>query len=66
VGCARLRRQKVRHPWGAMWKRLKAERQYEQALDTLSRLHVVPGGASGQLSLNPTFRTSMRQAMTGG
>ncbi|KAG5654027.1 hypothetical protein H0H81_008042 [Sphagnurus paluster] len=37
---------------------------YDGALDTLARLHILPNAAA-KLALNPTFKTSFRQAITG-
>jgi len=44
------------------WKRC---RLYEDSLTNLSRLHILPN-SSLKLALNFTFKTSMRQALTGG
>lgn len=38
---------------------------YDDALDMLSRLHIL-NIHSGKLSLNATFKTSLRHAITGG
>ncbi|KAF8727179.1 hypothetical protein AX14_007524 [Amanita brunnescens Koide BX004] len=49
----------------AAWVIREHRKLYDDALDTLSRLHIVP--LSGvRLALNPTFKTSFRQALTGG
>ncbi|OCB84735.1 transcription factor Tfb2 [Sanghuangporus baumii] len=40
-------------------------RLYESALSTLHRLHII-GNPSQKLSFNPTFKSSFRQAITGG
>lgn len=40
-------------------------RAYEHALSTLSHLHILPQSAV-KLALNPTFKTSLRHAITGG
>ncbi|KAJ3555340.1 hypothetical protein NM688_g2633 [Phlebia brevispora] len=40
-------------------------RAYETALSTLGRLHIIPQSSS-KLSLNATFKTSLRHAITGG
>lgn len=37
---------------------------YDDALDMLSKLHILH--ISGKLSLNTTFKTSLRHAITGG
>jgi len=44
------------------WERC---RLYEDSLTNLSRLHILPN-SSLKLALNFTFKTSMRQALTGG
>lgn len=38
---------------------------YDGAITTLANLHILPS-PSAKLGLNPTFKTSMRQAITGG
>ena len=40
-------------------------RVYDDALNTLSQLHIVPSSGV-RLALNPTFKSSFRQALTGG
>lgn len=44
---------------------LRLYRLYEEVLGTLGRLHIIPP-SSVKLALNPTFKTGMRQAITGG
>ncbi|KAF8621997.1 hypothetical protein AX15_007351 [Amanita polypyramis BW_CC] len=49
----------------ASWVTRENRKAYDDALDTLSKLHIVP--LSGvRLALNPTFKSSFRQALTGG
>lgn len=40
-------------------------RIYDNAIATLSRLHILPN-PSAKLALNSTFKSSFRQAITGG
>ncbi|KAI0833418.1 transcription factor Tfb2 [Trametes gibbosa] len=47
------------------WVTREGKRPYQDALSTLARLHILPPSASKH-SLNPTFKSSMRQAITGG
>ncbi|TFK27834.1 transcription factor Tfb2 [Coprinopsis marcescibilis] len=49
----------------AAWVIREAKPLYDDALSTLSRLHVLPTG-SGKLALNPTFKAAFRQAIAGG
>jgi transcription initiation factor TFIIH subunit 4 len=41
-------------------------RLYDEAIATLDRLYILPKTLIGKLALNPTFKTSFRQALTGG
>ena len=50
----------VRHPLSQCFDRL-----YDNALGILSGLHILPKSAV-KLGLNSTFKTSLRQAITGG
>ncbi|EAU85259.2 transcription factor TFIIH complex subunit Tfb2 [Coprinopsis cinerea okayama7 len=44
---------------------MRGHRLYDEALATLSRLHILPT-ATGKLALNSTFKSGFRQAITGG
>ncbi|KAH8118107.1 transcription factor Tfb2 [Phellopilus nigrolimitatus] len=52
-------------PTMVSWVNRQGKKLYENALSILSRLHII-GNPSQKLSLNPTFKTSFRQAITGG
>lgn len=41
------------------------QRVYEDALETLGKLHIVPS-STVKLAVHPTFKSSLRQALTGG
>ncbi|PAV16108.1 transcription factor Tfb2 [Pyrrhoderma noxium] len=47
------------------WVDKKGRKQYENALSTLARLHII-GNPSQRLNLNPTFKSSFRQVIVGG
>ncbi|KAF6759831.1 transcription factor Tfb2-domain-containing protein [Ephemerocybe angulata] len=47
------------------WVVREARPLYDNALATLARLHILPQ-STVKLALNPTFKTSFRQALTGG
>ncbi|KAF7773172.1 hypothetical protein Agabi119p4_5339 [Agaricus bisporus var. burnettii] len=47
------------------WIQRDGRKLYEEALGNLSRLHILPNSAA-KLALNFTFKTSLRQALTGG
>ncbi|KAL5504070.1 TFB2 [Sanghuangporus vaninii] len=47
------------------WINPRGKKLYESALATLHRLHII-GNPSQKLSFNPTFKSSFRQAITGG
>lgn len=49
----------------ATWVAREVKIAYEHALSTLSHLHILPQSAV-KLALNPTFKTSLRHAITGG
>ncbi|KAI0635873.1 transcription factor Tfb2 [Trametes polyzona] len=49
----------------AAWVTREGKKPYQDALSTLARLHILPPSTSKH-SLNPTFKSSMRQAITGG
>lgn len=49
----------------AAWVAREVKIAYEHALSTLSHLHILPQSAV-KLALNPTFKTSLRHAITGG
>ncbi|KII89693.1 hypothetical protein PLICRDRAFT_39828 [Plicaturopsis crispa FD-325 SS-3] len=49
----------------AAWVIRENKRFYDSALGTLARLHILPK-SNVKLSLNPTFKSSLRQALTGG
>ncbi|KAF5327195.1 hypothetical protein D9619_004975 [Psilocybe cf. subviscida] len=49
----------------AAWVMRESRKLYEEVLATLGRLHIIPP-SSAKLALNPTFKTGMRQAITGG
>ncbi|KAF5342400.1 hypothetical protein D9611_001380 [Ephemerocybe angulata] len=49
----------------AAWVVREARPLYDNALATLARLHILPQ-STVKLALNPTFKTSFRQALTGG
>ncbi|KAF9815821.1 hypothetical protein IEO21_04333 [Rhodonia placenta] len=49
----------------ASWITREGRKAYNDALATLASLHVVPKSTS-KLALNPTFKTSLRHAITGG
>ncbi|KAI0090289.1 transcription factor Tfb2 [Irpex rosettiformis] len=52
-------------PTMAAWVTSEGKKAYEIALSVLSRLHVLPQ-YTVKLALNVTFKTSLRQAITGG
>lgn len=41
-------------------------RLYDDAIATLGRLYILPNSLNNKLALNTTFKTSFRQALTGG
>jgi len=41
-------------------------RLYDEAIATLGRLYILPNTLNNKLALNATFKTSFRQALTGG
>ncbi|KAF9449749.1 transcription factor Tfb2 [Macrolepiota fuliginosa MF-IS2] len=47
------------------WVQRDGRKLYEEALANLSRLHILPSSAA-KLALNFIFKTSLRQALTGG
>ncbi|KAI5122551.1 hypothetical protein M0805_005278 [Coniferiporia weirii] len=47
------------------WVNRQGKKLYESALSTLNRLHII-GNPSQKLNLNTTYKTSLRQAITGG
>ncbi|TFK33448.1 transcription factor Tfb2-domain-containing protein [Crucibulum laeve] len=47
------------------WVIREGKKIYEEALTNLSRLHILPN-PTAKLALNGTFKTSFRQALTGG
>ncbi|CAL1716128.1 unnamed protein product [Somion occarium] len=47
------------------WVTREGRKPYEASLGILSRLHILPSSPV-KLALNPTFKTSLRQAITGG
>ncbi|KAI0703764.1 transcription factor Tfb2-domain-containing protein [Cytidiella melzeri] len=49
----------------AAWVTAEGKKAYETALSVLSRLHILPQNPV-KLALNTTFKTSLRQAITGG
>ncbi|RPD60017.1 transcription factor Tfb2 [Lentinus tigrinus ALCF2SS1-7] len=49
----------------AAWVTREGKRPYHDALATLARLHILPQSPVKH-ALNPTFKSSMRQAITGG
>ncbi|KAJ7036826.1 transcription factor Tfb2-domain-containing protein [Mycena alexandri] len=49
----------------AAWVVREGKRNYDTALTTLFRLHILTKSPI-KLALNPTFKTSLRQALTGG
>ncbi|KAF9475450.1 transcription factor Tfb2 [Pholiota conissans] len=49
----------------AAWVIREGRKQYEEAIATLGRLHILPS-SSGKLALNSTFKSAFRQAITGG
>ncbi|KAJ7220293.1 transcription factor Tfb2 [Mycena pura] len=49
----------------AAWVVRDAKRNYDTALLSLFRLHILPTSPV-KLALNPTFKSSMRQSLTGG
>ncbi|KAI0649176.1 transcription factor Tfb2 [Trametes meyenii] len=49
----------------AAWVTREGKKPYQDALSTLSRLHILPPSVTKH-ALNPTFKSSMRQAITGG
>ncbi|KAI0342925.1 transcription factor Tfb2 [Trametopsis cervina] len=49
----------------AAWVTQEGQKAYDTALGVLSRLHILPQ-SSVKLALNVTFKTSLRQAITGG
>ncbi|KAK7037767.1 RNA polymerase II transcription factor B 52 kDa subunit [Paramarasmius palmivorus] len=49
----------------AAWVTPEGQKLYESSLDTLSRLHILHNYPA-KLALNSTFKTSLRQAITGG
>lgn len=49
----------------AAWVQRDGRKLYEESLANLSYLHILPNSAA-KLALNFTFKTSLRQALTGG
>ncbi|KAL0580864.1 RNA polymerase II transcription factor B 52 kDa subunit [Marasmius crinis-equi] len=49
----------------AAWVTPEGQKEYESALGTLTRLHILHNYPA-KLALNPTFKSSLRQAITGG
>lgn len=49
----------------AAWVSHEVRKTYEHSLSILSRLHILPQ-STVKLALNPTFKTSLRQAIVGG
>ncbi|KAL1949412.1 hypothetical protein VTO73DRAFT_8293 [Trametes versicolor] len=49
----------------AAWVTREGKKPYQDALSTLARLHILPPSTSKH-SLNPTFKSGLRQAITGG
>ncbi|KAI9057330.1 transcription factor Tfb2 [Trametes sanguinea] len=49
----------------AAWVTREGKKPYQDALATLARLHMLPPSAA-KLALNPTFKSGLRQAITGG
>ncbi|KAI0710183.1 transcription factor Tfb2 [Earliella scabrosa] len=49
----------------AAWVTREGKKPYQDALSTLARLHILPQSPVRH-SLNPTFKSSLRQAITGG
>ncbi|EMD31288.1 hypothetical protein CERSUDRAFT_119839 [Gelatoporia subvermispora B] len=49
----------------AAWVTREGRTTYHASLSTLARLHILPTSAT-KLALNPTFKSSLRQAITGG
>ncbi|KAI0327817.1 transcription factor Tfb2 [Cubamyces sp. BRFM 1775] len=49
----------------AAWVTREGKKPYQGALATLARLHILPTSTT-KLALNPTFKSSLRQAITGG
>ncbi|KAI0749318.1 transcription factor Tfb2 [Daedaleopsis nitida] len=49
----------------AAWVTREGKKPYQDALSTLARLHILPH-STVRHALNPTFKSSMRQAITGG
>ncbi|THH17077.1 hypothetical protein EW146_g3684 [Bondarzewia mesenterica] len=47
------------------WVFLESRKLFDDATTTLAKLHIILN-PSAKLGLNPTFKTSMRQAITGG
>ncbi|TEB27096.1 transcription factor Tfb2 [Coprinellus micaceus] len=47
------------------WVVREARPLYDSALETLAKIHILPH-STVKLALNPTFKTSFRQALTGG
>ncbi|KAM6504070.1 transcription factor Tfb2 [Amanita muscaria] len=50
----------------AAWVTRENKKAYDDALHALVRVHVVPAPKDGKLALNQTFKSSFRQALTGG
>ena len=51
-------------PFGYM--KLRSVRHFDDALALLARLHILSNNATTKLGLSPAFKSSMRQAITGG
>jgi len=47
------------------WVIRENKKFYDNALASLSRLHILPNAAA-KLALNSTFKANLRQAITGG
>ncbi|KAI0951367.1 hypothetical protein AcW1_008425 [Taiwanofungus camphoratus] len=47
------------------WVTRDGRKAYNESLSTLARLHILPS-SSAKLALNTTFKSSLRQAITGG
>ncbi|KAI0315121.1 transcription factor Tfb2 [Amylostereum chailletii] len=48
------------------WLTPDGTQPFDDALATLSQLHIIANPASGKLALSPTYKSSMRHAITGG
>ncbi|OCH94822.1 transcription factor Tfb2 [Obba rivulosa] len=49
----------------AAWVTREGRKAYNSSLSTLAQLHILPSSAT-KLALNPTFKSCLRQAITGG